>query len=511
MALTEEPFSMEYQSQSSTVDSTEVEDTAVMTSVGHTSRRTVLDRAAARSRPSCTTLLLVLSDLLALLLAWGISVAIGLLFQPSIASHACWGAWPLFALFPLVYLLSGLYPAVGLCPPEELKRLSLTTTWGYLAVGGFAFVLHLGSTLSRPVLIGAWILSLILVPLIRALAREMWAARGWWGHSALILGAGRTGALVIDALRRFPGLGLNPVCVLDDDPSKWGELDGVPVGGDLELAPEFSRKLGIRYAIVAMPGVECKQLSRIIARQACHFPHLIVIPDLFGFSTMWILGRDLGGILSLEMRQRLLMPIPRMVKRLMDTSLGFIASVLLLPLILLLALLIRLESPGAPFYGHTRIGRGGRRFRAWKLRTMVQNADQVLEQHLEQHPELRQEWEELQKLRDDPRITRVGRWLRKTSLDELPQLWNVLVGEMSLVGPRPIVENEIARYGDLFDTYLQVRPGLTGLWQVSGRNDTTYEERVRLDAYYVRNWSPWLDIYILARTVLVVFGRKGAY
>ena len=183
--------------------------------------------------------------------------------------------------------------------------------------------------LSRPVLIGAWILSLILVPLIRALAREMWAARGWWGHSALILGAGRTGALVIDALRRFPGLGLNPVCVLDDDPSKWGELDGVPVGGDLELAPEFSRKLGIRYAIVAMPGVECKQLSRIIARQARHFPHLIVIPDLFGFSTMWILGRDPGAS-SVWKCAMLADAHPPDGQALMDTSLGFIASVLLL-------------------------------------------------------------------------------------------------------------------------------------------------------------------------------------
>lgn len=502
---------MDYHRQSSTEDGTEVEDTAVTSSVGGTGQSSVLDRAAARSRPHCTTLLLVLSDMLALVIAWGVSVTVDVLFEPHIDPLAYWSLWPLFGLFPLVYLLAGLYPAVGLCPPEELKRLSLATTWVYLAVGSFAFVLHLGSHLSRPILVGAWILSLALVPLTRALAREMWAAQGWWGHSVLILGAGRTGALVIDALFRFPGLGLNPVCALDDDPAKWGEIDGVPVGGGLDLAKEVSHRLGIRYAIVAMPGVECERLSKIIARQARHFPHLIVIPDLFGFSTMWVLGRDLGGILSLEIRQRLLMPFPRLVKRVMDTGIAVSAGVLLLPLIMLLALLIRLESPGAAFYGHTRIGRGERRFRAWKFRSMVRDADKVLQQYLEQHPELRQEWEESQKLRDDPRITRVGRWLRKTSLDELPQLWNVLVGEMSLVGPRPVVEEEVARYGDLFETYLQVRPGLTGLWQVSGRNDTTYEERVRLDAYYVRNWSPWLDVYILARTVLVVVGRKGAY
>jgi lipopolysaccharide/colanic/teichoic acid biosynthesis glycosyltransferase len=142
---------------------------------------------------------------------------------------------------------------------------------------------------------------------------------------------------------------------------------------------------------------------------------------------------------------------------------------------------------------------------------MVPDADAVLTKYLETHPELKEEWLRDQKLRNDPRITRTGRFLRKTSLDELPQLWNVLRGEMSLVGPRPIVEAEIERYGANFALYTRVLPGLTGLWQVSGRNDTTYPERVALDSYYVRNWSVWLDLYILARTVWVVLAGKGAY
>lgn len=142
---------------------------------------------------------------------------------------------------------------------------------------------------------------------------------------------------------------------------------------------------------------------------------------------------------------------------------------------------------------------------------MMPNADCVLSQYLEKHPEMAEEWKRDHKLRNDPRVTRIGRLLRKTSLDELPQLWNVLRGQMSLVGPRPIVYEEIAKYGDGFPLYSQVLPGLTGLWQVSGRNNTTYDERVALDAYYVRNWSPWLDIYLLARTVTVVLRREGAY
>jgi lipopolysaccharide/colanic/teichoic acid biosynthesis glycosyltransferase len=150
-------------------------------------------------------------------------------------------------------------------------------------------------------------------------------------------------------------------------------------------------------------------------------------------------------------------------------------------------------------------------FHALKFRTMVANADRLLEEHLSKDPALRAEWELNHKLKNDPRVTLVGRFLRRTSLDELPQIWNVIVGQMSLIGPRPIVAAEIGRYGDHFDVYSRVLPGITGLWQVSGRNDTTYRERVELDCYYVYNWSLWLDLHILSRTVSAVLARKGAY
>ena len=163
------------------------------------------------------------------------------------------------------------------------------------------------------------------------------------------------------------------------------------------------------------------------------------------------------------------------------------------------------------FYRQTRIGRGGKPFKVVKFRSMVMNADQALEQYFERYPQLRVDWEKDQKLKSDPRITRIGRFLRQTSLDEMPQLWNVLRGEMSVVGPRPIVQAEVSRYSDKFGLYLQVLPGITGLWQVSGRNNVTYDERVNFDTYYVRNWSVWLDIYILIRTVKVVLAGDGAY
>jgi lipopolysaccharide/colanic/teichoic acid biosynthesis glycosyltransferase len=182
-----------------------------------------------------------------------------------------------------------------------------------------------------------------------------------------------------------------------------------------------------------------------------------------------------------------------------------------LPLLAGIALLVKLSSPGPVLYGHRRVGRYGRHFTAWKFRTMYRGADKLLHQHFERFPAARLEWERDQKLRNDPRVTHVGRFLRRLSLDELPQMWNVLRGEMSVVGPRPIVDDEVEKYGESFRLYAGVKPGITGLWQVSGRTDVGYEMRVRLDEFYVRHWSPWLDAYLLARTMVALLCRRGAY
>jgi Undecaprenyl-phosphate galactose phosphotransferase WbaP len=185
-------------------------------------------------------------------------------------------------------------------------------------------------------------------------------------------------------------------------------------------------------------------------------------------------------------------------------------SIVALPLIIAIAALIKLTSPGPAFFGQRRYGRKGEPFMAWKFRSMAADASQVLEQCLASDPALLEEWRRSHKLRNDPRVTRIGRFLRRTSLDELPQLWNILRGQMSFVGPRPIVAEEIARYGASYSVYKKVTPGLTGLWQVSGRNNTSYEQRVNFDLYYVRNWSLWLDLHVLARTVKVVVLGDGA-
>lgn len=198
-------------------------------------------------------------------------------------------------------------------------------------------------------------------------------------------------------------------------------------------------------------------------------------------------------------------------KRAMDMLICILALPLALPLLGILALLVRLDSSGAAIYRQERIGRNGAPFTLYKFRTMIPNADQALRDYLARDEDLAREWAENQKLRDDPRLTRAGRFLRKTSLDELPQIFNVLAGSMTLVGPRPIVASEMVKYGRYLEEYCLVKPGLTGLWQTSGRNDTTYSQRVAYDHYYINNWSIGLDLWILAKTIPVAISGRGAY
>jgi undecaprenyl-phosphate galactose phosphotransferase len=227
---------------------------------------------------------------------------------------------------------------------------------------------------------------------------------------------------------------------------------------------------------------------------------------LVGMETSHFFGQDMA---VLWVPNNLARRGPQLIKRLFDIVVSAVLLVLLSPLLAVLAW--RISGTGPVLFGHRRIGLNGRMFTCYKFRTMVTNAEKVLDDVLSTSAIFREEWEKDFKLRQDPRVTPLGAYLRRTSLDELPQLWNVLKGEMSLVGPRPIIQQELARYGEHMEYYLEARPGITGLWQISGRNDIDYPARVQLDAWYVRNWSLWNDVVILLKTVSVVLKRHGAY
>jgi undecaprenyl-phosphate galactose phosphotransferase len=213
----------------------------------------------------------------------------------------------------------------------------------------------------------------------------------------------------------------------------------------------------------------------------------------------------------LRMRNNMTMLRNRIFKNTFDLVSSVCGTILISPILLGIAIAIYISSPGPIVFSHMRIGSNGKLFPCYKFRSMINNAQEVLEDYLLKNPNARKEWEQDFKLKDDPRVTSIGKFLRKTSLDELPQLFNVIKGEMSLVGPRPIVDKEVPKYGEYIYDYYLVRPGMTGYWQVSGRSDVDYDSRVQMDSWYVRNWSFWQDIVLLIKTINVVLAKKGAY
>jgi Undecaprenyl-phosphate galactose phosphotransferase WbaP len=465
--------------------------------------------AAGRCHPRLAGALMATADLSLLALSVAVCVLLRWMAGGDYPLTLYWRLWPVLALFTAVYALFGLYPGIVNNAVTEIRRITTATTSVFLMLTVLTFLIRLGETYSRFVFFGSWLLALLLVPMGRVLARRLFARKDWWGYPAVVFGAGETGRRIVQSLQIRPELGFRIQAVVDPRLSQ-DELYGVPVYRRWEEAPLVRLRGDVSHAIVAMPGLPSDKLLALLESHAASFPKVLIIPDFGGLSSIGIEAQDFCRQLALEVRRSLLQPGAQIAKRLLDMTLGVLVCLLALPLVLLIYLLLKSESRGPAFYSQTRLGRGGRTFRIWKFRSMVPDADRILDDYLNGHPELRREWELDHKLRNDPRITRLGRVLRTTSLDELPQLWNVIRGDMSLVGPRPIVDAEVFKYGSAYHLYKQVLPGITGLWQVSGRNNTTYPERIALDSYYVRNWSPWFDLYILGRTIKVVIAHEGA-
>jgi Undecaprenyl-phosphate galactose phosphotransferase WbaP len=366
---------------------------------------------------------------------------------------------------------------------------------------------------SRVLLGSVWLTSLVVLPLARRGAKILLLRLGWWERRALILGAGATGRQMLQRIRGHRLLGHHPVGFLDDDLRLRGqEIDGVMVLGPIEDVNKRVRELGVSDVIIAMPRLAHPELRRIVARFEGSVESIHLVPDVSGLTTAGVETQDLDGSLLLHMRWNLARPWSRLIKRTCDVAGAVIAGLVFFPLVLVAVICVRFESGGPAFFVQDRLGRKGARFHLYKLRTMYQDAEARLEAHLSDHPTARLEWDHYAKLKaDDPRITRVGAFLRRLSADEWPQLYNVLRGDMSLVGPRPYLPAERPQMGALAQTILKGQPGMTGLWQVSGRNELRFEQRLQLDEYYVRNWSLWMDIAVLIRTIESVIRGRGAY
>jgi Undecaprenyl-phosphate galactose phosphotransferase WbaP len=452
---------------------------------------------------------LVAADLFSLLAA--ILVAMQIYWLPGMRFNSNY--LEIFGLLAVTLVImfarKGLYPAVGLNYIDELRQLASSASFAFLVMLAITFVLKTTSIYSRLILVLTWLLALAFIPASRYLVRRLLIRWRLWGEPVVIIGDDEKALPLAEHFKINLQLGLRPVAVLPDD-----RCDGCTVSVHAEdtlcTIRGRARALSLKTALVLVDDLN--EIDRLVERFRAIFHRVILIKDKNGsFGLNGLEYLDFSNVLGLQVKNNLLNPWSQTSKRLIDVLGFFFGMLVLAPLLGAIALWIRLDSPGGVFYRQTRLGRNGRSFELLKFRTMHRDADRILAEELARDPASKAEWDSYQKLKDDPRLTRAGRLLRRFSLDELPQLWNIARGEMSLVGPRPMMPDQRGVYGEAFGYYTRVTPGITGLWQVSGRNHTTFARRAELDNEYIQSWSIWLDIFILFKTIKVVFWQDGAY
>jgi Undecaprenyl-phosphate galactose phosphotransferase WbaP len=463
------------------------------------------------------TVWLIIADLISLFLSGFLAIQIRAWMGADLPLKNYYSLTPMLVLFIIGYAFVGLYPGIGVNTIEELRRTTYASSIMMISLSVLLFLTQTGLSYSRLIFLFIWMFALVFVPVIRLIARKLGVRLGIWGEPVALIGVGSQGKHIYRYLQNNPIYGIRPVVVVNaiEDPEDevHDELFRTPEINVSDLVNDnlLLARAGIKTAILAPFEIPQALRSSLVDEQKFGLDRLILISDLNWIGGSAVVTHDLDGLLGLEVERNLFHIRERLIKHFLDFSVTIFLLIFGFPFLVLFAILIRLDSTGPIIYKQRRVGKAGKEILIWKFRTMVYNADEILENYLSTNQEYFVEWEKTHKIKNDPRITRVGKFLRRTSLDELPQLINVLKGEMSLAGPRPIVQDEIKLYKDGYNLYTQVLPGVSGLWQVSGRSDASYEYRVALDAYYIRHWSIWMDIYIFIRTVWVVIKRSGAY
>jgi exopolysaccharide biosynthesis polyprenyl glycosylphosphotransferase len=418
----------------------------------------------------------------------------------------------LTALLLSIYKVSGVYDMPrGVSWFDEVYRILNSTATGIVLMV-FVIVFFFRPFLySRLVFFYAGVLITAFLGIGRIgkrVARNHLRRRGLGVDRLLIVGAGEVGRTVMRNIVAHPTLGYHIVGFVDDDPDKGStDIGRFKALGSTTNIPRLVKELAIDEVIITLPWMYHRKIVSIVAQCERQQVRVRIVPDIFQMTLSHLDVEDLGGVPMIGVKDISISRTQQMVKRTGDVILSALALIVLFPFFLLIAIAIRIDSPGPVFFRQIRVGKGEHLFACFKFRSMHQGAD-------EQKSELlaRNEADGVFfKIRDDPRITRMGRFLRRLSMDELPQLFNVLMGHMSLVGPRPAPPAEVQRYLAWHKRRLEVPPGITGLWQVSGRSELTFDEMVLLDLYYIENWSPLLDIQIMLRTVPKVITGEGAY
>ncbi|MBQ0166000.1 MAG: exopolysaccharide biosynthesis polyprenyl glycosylphosphotransferase [Treponema sp.] len=465
-------------------------------------------------------LVMILSDFIALLFSIAIGFFIVNIFVSDNIHFRTFINYSLYLpLFLLAFGAMGLYPAIMMPPTEQIRKTFFCSLFGFSGIclsivafnyNGFSlakdfFITYSTNTALCCALLISVPVSTVFVTLFREFFKHFYFRKQRRVIPTIVYCYDIESAYLIERLISSNYLGYAPAVIISSDSEIQNRFPDIPVYSSDQEIFSVIKELNIKVAVLL--GYDVNKTSEFFTnyRYVLSFDK-----SRFALSnTMQI--KDMAGILGFATTNRLSFKTNLFIKRFIELFLVIISSPFWLTIFIVLFIGVKLTSPGPAIYVHKRIGKNGTVLKCLKFRSMYKNADEMLEKILAENEEMRKEWETDRKILNDPRVTSFGKFLRKTSLDELPQLFNVLFGNMSLIGPRPVTESELVYYGKYSDFVFSVKPGISGMWQVSGRSDTGYEERVNFDTYYIQNWSIWLDIWILIRTVGVVLSHKGAY
>lgn len=460
-------------------------------------------------------LVLTIGDYCAIVCAESVAFYLRNFFIPNDGVlHISWLSW--YVICPVTYIIfmqaSELYTR-RMQFWRIISHIFNANVYATVTVIVMMYAAQIAGTTSRLFLAFLWFFAFCFVILFRFIIKKILEKFCILQVPVLVMGAGKTAALVLEYFQHDTGMGHHFIGYLEDHIPNPKVTAMMPQLGKFQDAEQVIKETGVRHVVVIAPGLNTNAVQEIVYRLQPLVKSISFIPDM-GNMPLAVLNMESlidGRIVAFSVRNNLARWYNRWIKRIFDIVCTVIGILCLMPVFLIIAIWIYRDSPGPVIFKHRRVGKKGKSFSCYKFRSMCVDADEKLQRVLAADPKARAEWESEFKLKDDPRITRSGAFLRKTSLDELPQLFNVLKGDMSLVGPRPIIREEIPRYGKHIDDFYMVRPGITGMWQTSGRNDVTYDERVQMDTWYVRNWNVWFDMVLLWRTIKVVICKKGAY
>jgi undecaprenyl-phosphate galactose phosphotransferase len=397
---------------------------------------------------------------------------------------------------------------------DETKRLLVGITLSFILLMVTIYVARAFTRFSRVVILLAWLLSLFLFPAFRVLARKILFKLAFFRKKVFILGTNEMAEIVAREIRRNWTLGYEIVGFLSSNPTHAGKklVEDIPIAGTIDDVETLSHKLDVRDLVVCLPGIHQDRLVKLVENCEKVADNIRIIPDIGHLFSMGVEIENWGDILALSMARNLVKPSNIFIKEAFEFVITLILFILFLPLLLAIALAIKIDSRGPILYVQERLGWKNKTFKLLKFRSMYVDGDARLEKFLSENPQACEDWKKFFKIKkNDPRVTRIGKIIRKFSLDELPQFINILRREMSLTGPRPYMPREREEIGKSYPIISRVKPGITGLWQVRGRNILTFKERLLLDEYYIHNWSLWMDIVILLKTPKVFITREGAF